>query len=1062
MSSTSHSPLPAGPITSALRETNPSTKQHSLPNQDLHLESSEEENPLADRTLIDGDKPSSTGSFRVPGATEALRDLRYRLDREMHWRYVKVQDFIDRFLPGDDSRLPPDYEVPTPHVDHSQQEVHMYPGLCQFFNEVLAQIPEHDLRAFSCDTYPEQVAPSNAQLTRSYKNTRLRPDIALYPSLARAKQAYEVTKKRHRNVQETSRAESSKAPSLVSAAAALGDRASAEADSPLTEPPEDDDTTILVRTSFAWAQLIVEVKKDPTRTPFSFGSRASQQLSDGDRHRESRGQLIQYAAETFHRQHRTFLFMISIFARHARFIRFDRGGAFVSESFDYESKPDMLALFLRRFSQLTPEERGHDPTATLATDDEEELFRTLLDRLDPAPGFAVQRGLKEAAVPGWPVYALDIYAPWSSCKGEFLDVQKIRTRASHRCLVGRPMQSADSMTGRGTRIFLAWDTKEKSLCIIKDNWRAVSDDILSEFEVYQLLYRHQAHMAKGGRFTIPTLRGGGDVLQRLPTPSLASTTGGDDTSEVDHLPGGPRSDSGTPGTSDPGERRPLEGRVWQETLMHRKSTLPRRHCRLVLQEVCRPLVEFANPQELVWAILLALSTHRTAWEKAGILHRDVSVGNILLYDDITENGEERVQVLLSDWDLAKTKEQLGRKATQRKRSGTWQFTSALLQCYPKKRYELSDDLESFVHVLNWCTLKYLPHDMSGLAQRGSLSSIFANHFDDAFQNPTESHQRNEKLLAMQQGTMIARPFWAFGDSEQLPLTTLLRELAEMCKAHYDTVDVEQLADLKFDSSVVLAPPREPVPKNSKQNMDAQIASILEEFPDSSDFTPPARMTAASPKTSPWATHKPMLQAFLKAYQGVWPETYQKTSDQLPHVVNRLKTADVASKRTLASSEDSIDSRDERPLKQARHTSRDSREPKASPGPRGRRGLKAAHTSRLSRDAPSRQGSRPGSRPGSLPPSEPEPQSLQNPLLPFQSGSLLGSPHGSHPVSRAQSRLTPQLRGLGIDSRETSRAPTPDVDDIPTSDSEVRQGKPSNQTTMKGKGKGRGTGGKTHG
>ena len=35
--------------------------------------------------------------------------------------------------------------------------------------------------------------------------------------------------------------------------------------------------------------------------------------------------------------------------------------------------------------------------------------------------------------------------------------------------------------------------------------------------------------------------------------------------------------------------------------------------------------------------------------------------------------------------------------------------SARLQQFPDKRHELSDDMESFYHVLNWCALLHLHH-----------------------------------------------------------------------------------------------------------------------------------------------------------------------------------------------------------------------------------------------------------------------------------------------------------------------------------------------------------------
>ncbi|THU94122.1 hypothetical protein K435DRAFT_668968, partial [Dendrothele bispora CBS 962.96] len=75
--------------------------------------------------------------------------------------------------------------------------------------------------------------------------------------------------------------------------------------------------------------------------------------------------------------------------------------------------------------------------------------------------------------------------------------------------------------------------------------------------------------------------------------------------------------------------------------------------------------------------------------EAGILHRDVSVGNIL----ITADGKG----LLSDWDFSKVVSELA-KTGQHERTGTWQFISAALLQRDRPCHSLKDELESFFHV----------------------------------------------------------------------------------------------------------------------------------------------------------------------------------------------------------------------------------------------------------------------------------------------------------------------------------------------------------------------------
>ncbi|KIK51533.1 hypothetical protein GYMLUDRAFT_181302 [Collybiopsis luxurians FD-317 M1] len=211
-------------------------------------------------------------------------------------------------------------------------------------------------------------------------------------------------------------------------------------------------------------------------------------------------------------------------------------------------------------------------------------------------------------------------------------------------LVSDPFTTSHrSPTGRCTRCFRAYDVQWKKIVLLKDSWRV--DGYEAEGETYRALN------SKGVR-NIPQLVAAGNV-------------------------------SGCPGWT-----------CGDEPFLEPQKRRVHHHYRLVLDTIGHSLTHFDSTWQLVNAILDAMIAHQDALERAQRLHRDISVGNIIITDD--SRG------MLIDWELSKVLDH--KEPRSYEKTGTWQFRSVrLLEADSQNPIEHSagDDVESFFWVLSW-------------------------------------------------------------------------------------------------------------------------------------------------------------------------------------------------------------------------------------------------------------------------------------------------------------------------------------------------------------------------
>ncbi|KIM80283.1 hypothetical protein PILCRDRAFT_50613, partial [Piloderma croceum F 1598] len=211
-----------------------------------------------------------------------------------------------------------------------------------------------------------------------------------------------------------------------------------------------------------------------------------------------------------------------------------------------------------------------------------------------------------------------------------------------------PIATPYTPPGHATRGFVAYDLERDMKVFVKDTWRVDLLGINREGETYKLL-------REAGVRNIAPYSAAGDI---------------DDHRTVTHL---------------------YKDKPW--ACPTARELVPHHHYRLVLDVIGDSLTQFSSTYEMLRCVLDALECHEDAFN-AGVLHHDISVGNILIV-----NGRG----LLIDWDLSKRLNSPipNDCIRQPTRTGTWQFMSAALVKTREAPHTFVDDLESILYVILW-------------------------------------------------------------------------------------------------------------------------------------------------------------------------------------------------------------------------------------------------------------------------------------------------------------------------------------------------------------------------
>ncbi|RPD54402.1 hypothetical protein L226DRAFT_616716 [Lentinus tigrinus ALCF2SS1-7] len=500
---------------------------------------------------------------------------------------------------------------------------------------------------------------------------------------------------------------------------------------------------------FSWAELAVpiEVRVDDYDSAFTFGDQREHHLKKTRYGNKALERVLKYVGQLFSYHHRTHVYILYVLRHQARILYFDRAYTLVSEPFKYGTREDVtLHQFFWRLGRMSREQLGFDPTVVPANpEDVKRMFAYAPD----APSDYVEQQIYYAL-------SVDDKDPSSTLLLGKSTAYEL-TMCGRRYIVGRPMYMKPFLHGRCTRGFVAYDIDEGTVRFIKDCWWPALKRLRREHETYKDLN------GKGVQY----------VLTCLAHEDVPGSDGAQITKS-------------------------------QEVI--KRSCAPFRHYRLLFKEVCRPVTDFEDFGAFTTFMCHALLAHRDAWQKAEILHKDVSLFNILIHE-VGRGPAVKKTGMLCDWDLCQYKAELELDQSRGtpNSGGTWLFRSALSLQFPDRPHELSDDIESFVHIYHYCVLRF--HQTSFYFQYQFENFVMRTFQAERIRESDGAEIGGDSKLSYM--TEFADPRLLVPESVNPTLHELLTDIRDLCREHYAAVDIKGLRKT-YDPPPPPPPPPKPV------------------------------------------------------------------------------------------------------------------------------------------------------------------------------------------------------------------------------------------------------------
>lgn len=266
---------------------------------------------------------------------------------------------------------------------------------------------------------------------------------------------------------------------------------------------------------------------------------------DGETRSKYHTRITEIIAEIFTRQHRIHVYSVCVLHRQGYILFWDRSGTVVTEplvltDIDGAAK---LFRFLCIVGRMSDVQLGYDHTVQRVDNSNPDVVKMKAHR----PLSEYHTGCLKAIIDSpWPLYRVLVHTDGAS---------------DQRFIIGRHHSASQSVHGRGTQGFVAYDPVQDRLCFLKQAWRADHASGNPEYSTYKLL--HEAEVKH-----VATPICGGDVK---------------------------RAGGGSPTRT-----------LVQKLFTTAQSPIGRILHRFVVEEVCRPLCDYESSKELVTVVSHAL------------------------------------------------------------------------------------------------------------------------------------------------------------------------------------------------------------------------------------------------------------------------------------------------------------------------------------------------------------------------------------------------------------------------------------------------------------------------